>query len=128
MPNMANFTLVGPGAVNWVFKPANVIGGVATFVKSNGVPLADQTLKLTPSRTPTGRVKLDFKLTIPVVQDMEVGGITKPTVVRTAYFSGTLTADPASTAAERLELMELVDSLVGSDNAIAAFKDLEYFT
>lgn len=128
MPNMANQTLVGPGAVNWVFKPANVLGGEATFVKSTGVPLADQVLKYKVSRTSTGRVKVDYKLSIPVVQDMVVAGVTRPTIVRTAYFNGTFMADSSSTTAERMEILELVDSLIGSDFSIAVFRDLEYFT
>lgn len=128
MPNMANMTLVGPGAVNWVFKPVNVVGGEATFVKSTGVPLADQVAKIKVTRTTTGRVKVDLRLSIPVVQDMEVNGVTRPTIVRTAYYNATFSADSTSTTAERLELIELVNSLTGGDNNIAAFKDLEYFT
>lgn len=127
MPNMANTTLVGPGAVNWVFKPRDNVGGVATFVKSNGVPLADVVLKIKPSRTTSGRVRQDFNLSIPVVQDMVVAGVTKPTVVRTAYFNGTFTADAGSSTTERMEILELVDSLIGSDTSIAVFRDLEFF-
>jgi hypothetical protein len=126
---MANMTLVGPGAVNWVFKPSNVIGGEATFIKSNGVPLADQVAKIKVSRTSTGRVKVDYRLSIPVVQDMEVAGVTRPTIVRTAYFNGTLTADATSSSSERQELLELAVSLLGNAaNSLTAFKDLEYFT
>jgi hypothetical protein len=128
MPNMANMTLVGPGAVNWVFKPVNVVGGEATFVKSTGVPLADQVAKIKVTRTASGRVKVDLRLSLPVVQDMEVNGVTRPTIVRTAYFNGTLSADATSTTAERQELLELVNSLNGGANNLAAFKDLEYFT
>lgn len=124
--NMANVTLVGPGAVSWVFKPRDNVGGVATFVKSNGVPLADVTLKIKPSRTAAGRVKQDFNLSIPVVQNVEVAGVTKPVVVRTAYFNGTFTADVGSTTAERMELLELVDYLVGGVESIAIFRDLEF--
>ncbi len=127
MPNMANVTLVGPGAVNWVFKPRDNVGGVATFVKSNGVPLADVILKIKPSRTANGRVKMDFNLSIPVVQDMEVSGVTKPMVVRSAYFSGTFSADSGSDNDERMEILELVDYLVGSAESIAVFRDLEFF-
>jgi hypothetical protein len=59
---------------------------------------------------------------------MTVNGITKPTVIRTAYFNGTMTADNTSTANERQELLELAISLQGGSNSLAVFKDLEYFT
>jgi hypothetical protein len=73
-------------------------------------------------------VKVDYKLSIPVVQDMVVAGVTRPTIVRTTYFNGTFMADSSSTTAERMEILELVDSLIGSDFSIAVFRDLEYFT
>jgi hypothetical protein len=125
---MANMTLTGPGAVSWVFKPSNVVGGEATFVKSTGVPLADQVAKIKVSRTTTGRVKVDYRLSIPVVQDMEVAGVTRPTIVRTAYFNGTLTSDATSDSDERLEILELAGSLLGNAGSLSVFKDLEYFT
>jgi hypothetical protein len=124
--NLGNLTLVGPGAVNWVFKPGFSVGGEATFIKSNGVPLADKTLKIKTTRTPTGRVKVTYNLSIPVVQDMEVAGVTRPTVVRTAYFTGTFSADQTSSTTERMEILELIDYLIGSDESIAVFRDLEY--
>lgn len=128
MPSMTDLTLTGPGAVVWTFKPANVIGGEATFIKSNGVPLADKVAKIKVARTTTGRVKVDFRLSLPVVQDMEVSGVTRPTIVRTAYFNGTFSADSTSSTDERQELLELGVALLGDTLSVAAFKDLEYFT
>jgi hypothetical protein len=129
MPNMADIDLIGPGDVHSVFKPANIVNGVATFVKSTGVPLADRKITLSATRTPTGRVKVQARMVLPIVQDMTVGGITKPTVVRTSYFECSWTADAASTEDERWELMVLADALVGDDDTtIAMFKELEYIT
>jgi hypothetical protein len=126
MANFADLTLVGPGAVNWVFKPRSNIGGEATYVKSTGVPLADQVLKIKPSRTTSGRVRVDYSLSIPVVQDMTVNGVTKPTIVRTAYFRGTFTADSGSSTTERLEMIELAGSAMGSAVGLDVFKDLGF--
>jgi hypothetical protein len=129
MPNMATIDLIGLLGAHSLFEPVNIVGGEATFVKSTGVPLADQTIKMKASRTPSGRVKVDAKITIPIVQDMTVNGVTKPTVVRTSYFNCTWNASADSTVDERFHLMILAKDLVGQDGtSIAMFKDLKYLT
>lgn len=127
MPQLANQTVTGPGAVAHTFKPRGITGGVATLVESTGVPVADKELTVSAARTPNGAVKFTLKLMLPQVQDVEVGGITQPTAVRKAYGTVTLSADPRSTAAERLELLEMTLSAVGAADNVKLFKDLEYF-
>lgn len=127
MPQLANLTIRGAGAVDHVFKPRDIVGGVATLVKSTGVPLADRVATVSTTRTPSGAVKVVAKLKIPIVQDMTVNGVTKPTVVRTMYGTITFTADAASTSDERIDILEQTGSLMGSDPCVKAFQDLEFF-
>lgn len=127
MPALANLTLVGPGATNHVFKPRDIVQGVATLVESTGVPLEDRKATASITRTANGRVKVVLKLQFPVCQDMEVNGVTKPTLVRTAYADITLSADSSSTTEERQELIEMVNSFNGHTDVIKLFKDLESY-
>jgi hypothetical protein len=129
MPNMANIDLIGLLGAHSIFEPVNVVGGEATYVKSTGVPLADQKISVKTTRTPTGRVKVDARITIPIVQDMEVNGITRATVLRTGYVNISWSAASDSTEDERFHLMILAKALAGHDDTtIAMFKDLKYIT
>jgi hypothetical protein len=105
--------------VDHTFNPRDVVGSVATFTESvDGVPLADRRIVLSLNRTPT-RVKAIAKFAIPVVQDVVVGGVTKPTIVRTAYAELMFNFDPATNTRERDDLVGFVhDFTKWADNPI----------
>lgn len=104
MPQLTSIVLKDNAATDHTFAPRDIVGGVTTLVESTGVPIADKTVTVSLNRTATGRRKVNIKLAIPVVQDQVVSGITRPTVVRTAYADLTLTFDGASTTTERADL------------------------
>lgn len=124
MPQLSNLTLNGGGA-DHEFKARDIVGGVATLVESNGVPIADRRLTISLNRTTQGRVKGVLKFVLPEVQDVVVNGVSRPTVVRTAYADITLTFDQTSNLAERGELIDMIKSFFGSTMCGDVFYDLE---
>lgn len=107
------------------FVPRDIAGGVATTVNTTGVPIGDKTVSYSVTRTSTGKRKVTVKLVIPVVQDGDVGGITRPVVVRTAYVDCVLSFDGASSTAERRDVLAyLVSALKNTGNIKPAIEDL----
>lgn len=112
--------------VDVVFAPRDITNGVATFVKSNGVPLADKRLSFTKTRNPQSkREKVQVKFVVPTVQDVVVNGISRPTVVRTAYADLTLTFDETSQPIEREDLRGYLFYLLGDSPGTNWIDDLE---
>lgn len=98
------------------FNPDGIdSNGVASFVVSTGVPIADPRITIGKASTATGRKKVTIKVAVPIVQNTTVNGVTNPTVVRTAYADVTFTFADSSTTAERTDLRSfLVDALASS--------------
>lgn len=107
-----------PTPVNHAFNPRDVTGGVATFAESNGVPLGERRITASQVRTQGGRVKVTFKLAIPVVQDATVNGVTRPTVVRTSYADVSFNFDASSSTQERADIAGFVEGLVAKTNTM----------
>nr|QDH88675.1 MAG: hypothetical protein H1Bulk304066_000002 [Leviviridae sp.] len=103
MPQLNNAVLKDGATTpaNHTFTPDNISGGVATLIESTGVPIGDKRLTVSLVQTSAGRRKVTMKLTIPVVQDATVNGVTRPTVVRTAYADLTFSYDGSSSLQER---------------------------
>jgi hypothetical protein len=117
MPALANMTLNGLAGADHVFKPYNVIGGLVTWINAGTAPVSDERFTFSSVRTPTGRVKVVMKLDLPKSQDVEIGGVTKPIVVRKAYVTLTIDTDSTAPEADRYEILDLLRSLVSaSDN------------
>lgn len=114
MPQLAPVVLKDAADADQTFNPKGIVSGVATLVRSNGVPVSDHKLTLSHSRTQTGREKIAIKLMIPVVQDMVVNGVSKPTAVRASFADITFTFDGTSNATERDNLLSHVKSLLGT--------------
>lgn len=127
MPQMTPIVL-NDGIADTTFSPRGQDAqGVTTFVSSTGVPIADKRITVQRSRTAnTGREKVSFKMTIPVVQDATVGGITSPSVVRTAFCDVTFTFDKASTEAERARVRVWLGDMMSEALTSALIDDLEY--
>lgn len=108
------------------FVPRDITNGVATAIRSNGVPIADKRISISQSRTAgNGRAKVQVKLAIPVVQDVVVNGVSRPTVVRTAYADLTLTFDQTSNAAERADVRSYLYSFLVSGTGPAVIDGLD---
>lgn len=122
MPTMVPIVLTDSDANDHSFAPRgkDPQSGVATLVKSTGVPVGDERLTIGRTRTPQGREKVSFKLTIPVVATETISGIDRPSVVRTAYADVTLSFDGTSTTDERADMRVMVADLLGNSEAMAA--------
>ncbi len=125
MPQLAPITIKDGANADVIYAPEGVVGGVATLLKSSGVPVGDQRLTYTSTRTPQGRRKVAMKLTIPVVQDVVMNGVTRPTVVRTAYADVTLSFDETSNTAERADCLARAKNVLGHATTVLVVSNLE---
>jgi len=104
MPQFSNLILKDRAGLDVTFKPKDVKAGVAKWVKTTGIPAGDQSVTVSSNDTQNGRRKAIVKLVIPVVQDVLVGNVSRPQVVRTAYAELTLNFDSLSLAQERADI------------------------
>lgn len=116
MPQLANLVLTDRAAtpVNHTFTPLDIQSGVGVVVESSGVPIGDRRFSVSLNKTSQNRYKPVIRLTVPVVQDATVNGVTKPTVVRTAYADLTFNFDPSSTEQERKDVVGMLQSSLDS--------------
>lgn len=112
MPQLAPIVLKDNSGVDHTFVPQGAPGGVATLVESTGVPIADKKISISQTRTANGRRKTLIKVQLPVVQDMVVGGVSRPTAIRTAYAELTLSTDATSNPGERGDLTAYIKSFL----------------
>lgn len=126
MPQLAALVLKDKSQDSFTFSPEGIKDGVATLVNSTGVPIGEQKLTVAASRTTTGRRKVSMRIAIPVVQDVVVAGISKPTVVRTAYADCVFTFDSTSNEVERGDIRALMADLLTGATAVACIEKLEH--
>jgi hypothetical protein len=119
MPQLANVVLKDHAGTDHTFIPRDVTGGVATTVLSTGVPIGEKTASFSVTRTATGKRKCLLKMALPVVQDVVVSGISKPTVVRTSYAEISFNFDPTSSTAERQDALAYAISFLKDTGQIA---------
>lgn len=124
MPQLSNIVLKNNADADVTFEPRDTANGVATLVNKTGVPIADKQLSVSAVRTQAGRTKVTTKLRIPVVQDVDVNGVSKPTVVRTAYVDLVFSVDQTSDTTERADVVAYLKSFLGSTAGIAVMRDL----
>lgn len=104
--------------VSHTFNPRDVTAGIATLAESAGVPLGESRITFATNRATSGRVRVTIKLSVPVVQDATVNGVTRPTVVRTSYVDMTFNFDGSSSLKERQDIIGFICSLTGKDQAM----------
>jgi hypothetical protein len=112
MPALAALTLNGLSGADHVFAPYGIDAkGVATLIAPGTAPVGDEVLTFSSIRAPNGgKTKTTLKLKIPKTQDVTVGGVVRPTVVKTAYAEISITTDATATLADRQEIFALVCS------------------
>lgn len=126
MPAMTNVVLTD-GTDNHTFKPRGIDGnGVATFVESSGVPIGDKRVTVARARTSAGREKVTYKVIVPQVQSEVINGVSRPSIVRTAYADLTFTFDGTSTTEERNDMRIFVAGLLGIATSVSLIDDLDY--
>jgi hypothetical protein len=101
------------------FQPASEKDGVFSYRETDGSPVGDK--KLTVSLRPTGsRHKVKMVLTVPIVQDETINGISRPVVVRNAYGEINLNFDDSSSLQERSDLVGMLASALSAASTLDA--------
>lgn len=120
MPQLATLVLKDEAAtpVDHTFNPRGIDSGVATLVESNGVPIGEGRLSFAQTRNSVGRTRCTIKMSLPVVQDATVNGVTRPTVVRTNYCDIVFNFDNSSSTAERKVIVALIKDMFASSNTM----------
>lgn len=116
MPQLQNLVLTDRQTtpVAHTFTPRDIVNGVGTVIESTGVPVGDNRVSVSISKTSTGRYKSVLKGVFPVVQNQTINGITSPVVVRTAYAEVHFTFDEQSTTAERNNVVGMIADALGT--------------
>lgn len=114
MPAVAALTLNGLSGADHVFAPDYQDSkGVQVFRKPGTAPVGDEILTFLTTRAPNGgKIKSTLKVKVPKTQDVDVGGVIRPTVVKTAYAELTITTDSTATLEDRQEIFKMLCSAV----------------
>ena len=116
MPQLTELVLKDAAAtpVDHTFKPRGIDAGVATLVESTGVPIGESRISFAQNRNSNGRIRATMKVSVPTVQDAVVGGVTRPTVVRTNYVDIVFNFDASSTTQDRKDIVKFINELTKS--------------
>jgi len=119
MPQLQNLVLTDRATtpVAHTFTPRDISNGVASVIETSGVPVGENRLSLSMRRTAT-KMKGRLVLTMPIVQNETINGITRPVVVRTAIASVDVTYDPTSSEQERTNLMGMLADSLGTGKVL----------
>lgn len=112
MPQLTNLVLRDRATtpVDHTFTPLDIQQGVGVVVESSGVPIGDRRFSVSLSKTANNRYKPSIKMSIPIVQDATVSGVTRPTVVRTLYADLTFNFPSDSSEQERKDAVGMLQS------------------
>jgi len=128
MPQLAN-VVINDGAstpVAHTYTPMDIVGNVARLVESNGVPVGNNVLTTSLTKTAAGRWKPVLKLQLPIVQTQTINGVSTPVVVRTAFANVEMSFDGTSTAQERKDAIALLtNALLNAAVIKPVFADLQ---
>lgn len=132
MPAIAAITLDGNAGVDHVFAPktSDMSKSLVQWNKAGSAPVGDERLTFSVSKSSSGAQKVTIKLVLPKTQDVEIGGVTRPSVVRTAYVTLEFTSSDSAPIDDRYEMLELVRSIVNNTtnpSLNAAIVNLEPF-
>lgn len=118
MPQLDTLVLKDHLGADVTFEPGDVTNGVATTVSSTGVPVGDKIASFSVTKTQAGKRKALLKIALPVVQDVVVAGISRPTVVRTAYAELTFSFDQTSSTVERQDALAAMKAMLADTDQI----------
>lgn len=100
--------------VSHTFIPSSQENGKAVFLKSSGVPVGDQKLTVSLSKS-AERAKSELVFALPVLVTETINGVDRPKVERTAYAQVKFNFDKHSTAQERENAVEMMADALASD-------------
>lgn len=120
MPQLQNLVLTDRAStpVNHTFTPRDIVSNVGSVVESSGVPIGDNRVTVSLSKTSTGKFKGSLRFTFPVVATQTVNGVDSPVLTRTAYCNVDFTFDQSSTEQERKDCVGMVMSALDSSQAL----------
>lgn len=116
MPAIAAITLDGNAGVDHVFTPkfADVSKSLVQWNKAGSAPVGDEKLTFSVNRSQAGAQKVTIKMVLPKTQDVEIGGLTRPTVVRTSYIEMSFVSSDTAPIDDRYEMLELARSILNN--------------
>lgn len=98
--------------VTHTFVPRDVKDGTGLVVRNTGVPVGEE--KLTVSMRKVGsKFRGKLTLSVPIVQNETINGVSMPKVVRTGYATVEFTFDETSSTQERTNLQGMVADALG---------------
>lgn len=124
MPALQNLAVVDRETtpVTHTFVPRDVKDGTGLVVRNTGVPVGEE--KLTVSMRKVGsKFRGKLTLSVPIVQNETINGVTLPKVVRTGYATVEFTFDETSSTQERTNLQGMVADALGVTKTLV-FKTL----
>lgn len=115
MPQLQNLVITDRATtpVNHTFVPLDIQGNVGALIESTGVPIGNNKFTIGLSKTAQGRYRATMNLTVPIVANEVINGVSRPTVVRTGYAQCVFTFDETSTEQERNDVVGLIASALG---------------
>lgn len=127
MPQLAAVTINDGKAtpVAHTFNPRDIVAGVATLTEGTGIPIGENQLSLSLTKTASNRRNVKLKLVLPIVQDVIVGGISRPTVVRQTTANVDFSFAEDSNPAERKDARALVANALNNALLASVMHDLQ---
>jgi len=127
MPQLAAVTINDGKAtpVAHTFQPRDIVSGVATLTEGTGIPIGENQLSFSIAKTASGRRNVKMKLIIPIVQDVVVAGISRPTVVRNTTVNVDLSFAEDSSTAERKDARALTANALNHALLASAINELQ---
>lgn len=120
MPQLQNLVLTDRAAtpVAHTFTPRSIDSGVAMVVESSGIPIGDNRVTISSTRTTAGRYKVKLQYTFPVLVNETINGVSTPKVARSAYPDISFSFDSTSTEAERNNVVGMVMDSLGTGKVL----------
>jgi hypothetical protein len=119
MPQLQQLVLTDRAAtpVAHTFTPVDIQQNVGTVSERTGSPVADPIYSISNRRS-GDNFKVTIKMSVPVVQNETINGITRPIVVRSAYVQATFTFSKDSTEEERDNVVGMFADSFGTGKAL----------
>lgn len=122
MPSIAPLVITDratPTPVSHTFNPDGMPNGIAMLAErpTDGTSIGANTLGLSNRKTGT-KVKGRLTLTLPIVQTETINGVSRPTIVRTAYIDLNVTFDKGASQQERDNAIGLLRSALDPAKAL----------
>lgn len=119
MPQLQNLVIADGETtpVTHTFVPRDIVSGVGTVVEAGTTPIGENRITVSMKKAGT-RYKGELRITMPVVATETINGVSRPTIVRTAYGSLSVSFDEKSTMQERKNLVTLIASALNPNRVL----------